>query len=210
MIFKRTKQKKNYKKDYGFKPTPVDEHKNLDDYTKKEAKLMFEWYLDDLPKRTQYLFDYINRFTDMPLEYNFETFKKVIDWFSTVIETRKLSKKEFAKEKEKIPKDWHEFLYDWDFTDDSWLLIAAIAGYLGMVMLEEFPGSYWKLDTAKTSVNYNRAIIGKQGKAGLGVRNIMEVIAYKIVKGKDLNLDQAINSWRDDYADSKSEDKEGK
>lgn len=209
MIFKRTKRKSCYKKDYGFKPTPVDEHKNLDEYTKKEAKLMFEWYLDDLPKRTQYLFDYINRYTDIPLEYNFETFKKVIDWFSTIVETRKLSKKEFAQEKEKYPKDWHDFIYDWDFTDDSWLLIAAIAGYLGMVVLEEFPGTYWKLDTAKTSINYNRAIIGKQGKAGFGVRNKMEVIAYKIALGEELNLDETINQWKKFYKDKKFEDQVG-
>lgn len=195
MIFKRLK-KSNYKKDYGFKPTPVDEHKNLDDYTKKEAKLMFEWYLDDLPKRTQYLFDYINRFTDIPLEYNFATFKKVIDWFSTIVETRKLSKKEFAQKKGKLPEDWNDFVYDWDFTDDSWLLIAAIAGYLGMVMLEEIPGAYWKLDTAKTSVSYNRAIISKENKGELRVRNIMEVIAYQIVLGEELNLDETINHWK--------------
>lgn len=76
-------------------------------------------------------------------------------------------------------------------------------------MLEEFPGTYWKLDTAKTSVNYNRAIISKRNRAELGVRNVMEVIARKIVLGKELNLDKAINCWKNDYADKKSEDQVG-
>ena len=63
-------------KDYGFKPTPVDGSKCLEDYTKKEAKLMFEWYLDELPKRIEYLFDHINDTDDIPMEFTFETFKK--------------------------------------------------------------------------------------------------------------------------------------
>lgn len=39
---------------------------------------MFEWYIDDLPKRTTYLFDYMNRFSSIELNYTLDTFKKVI------------------------------------------------------------------------------------------------------------------------------------
>ncbi|MFR7592412.1 MAG: hypothetical protein ACLUVC_13300 [Longibaculum sp.] len=76
------------RKDYGFQPVPVRD-KSVSEYTDEEARLMYEWYLDDLPKRTQYLFDYINRFTQISLNYSFETLKKVIEWLPQSLVTEK-------------------------------------------------------------------------------------------------------------------------
>lgn len=84
------------KKDYGFKPLPVDKNKEIDDYTKKEAKLVFEWYLDDLPKRTAYLFDFITITDDIPLKYDFDTFKKVVDWMTKTIRINYLTEEEIS------------------------------------------------------------------------------------------------------------------
>lgn len=90
--------------DYGFKSIPVDESKPIEQYTKKEAQLMFEWYLDDLPKRTEYLFDYINQTESIELKYDFETFKKVMKWFEDNITVTYKSEKEMDIERSLAPE----------------------------------------------------------------------------------------------------------
>ena len=68
-------------KDYHFLPvSEACRGKHHEDFTKKEARLMFEWWVGEVAKRTEWLFDYVNMYIDLPLEYNFETFKKLIDY----------------------------------------------------------------------------------------------------------------------------------
>lgn len=186
-------------KDYGFKPTPVDENKSIMDYTKKEAKLMFEWYLDDLPKRTKYLFDYINRFEDIPMEFNFETFKKVVNWMGKVLKIEYKTPEEIEKEKRMTPEFAWESITKWEFTEDSILIIMAVGGYLGMVMIEELPNSRWELDTHKKSVDYNKAVIIKQTGGQLSPTRITDVIAFKLIKYKYCDIDGMIEAWNIGY-----------
>ena len=175
-------------KDYGFKATPVDENKPISEYTKKEARLMFEWYLDDLPKRIQYLFDYINESVDIPIEYTFETFKNVISWLSTNIKIEFKSSKEIAEEKKKVPEIAWESIADWKFTEESVLIIMAVAGYLGMTMINELKNSHWELDTYKKSRDYNRAVIITQTGNQLSPINIVDMLAHKIIQHKEYNI----------------------
>ena len=72
-----------------------------------------------------------------------------------------------------------------------------VAGYLGMVVMKEIPGSYWKLDTIKSSVNYNRPYICFPNGLRLQVINISDVIARKIIEKEDLKLDSMIGNWKE-------------
>lgn len=182
-------------KDYGFKPTPVDENKGIENYTKKEARLMFEWYLDDLPKRTEYLFDYMNRFVDIPMEFNFETFKKVVDWMAKVIKIEYKTPEEIEKEKKTTPKFAWESITEWNFTEDSILIIMAVGGYLGMVMINQISDAKWELDTYKKSIDYNKAVIKRQSGGQFSPTRIADVIAFKLIKYKNCDIDSMIEAW---------------
>ena len=183
-------------KDYGFKPTPVDESKNIEDYTKKEAKLMFEWYLDDLPKRTEYLFDYINETDDIPMEFTFETFKKVVDWLAKTLRIIYKTPEEKAEQRRNTPEYAWDYLDDWRFSEDSELIITAVGGYLGMVMVNEIPGAKWVLDTYKRSVSYNNAVIKKDTGGQLEPVMITDVISSKLVDQDEVGIDSMIESWK--------------
>ena len=50
---------------------------------------MFEWWVGEVPKRTEWLFDYVNMYIDLPLEYNFETFKKLVDFLPHMLTIKK-------------------------------------------------------------------------------------------------------------------------
>lgn len=185
------------KKDYHFLPVPeACSGKHHENFTKKEAKLMFEWWVGEVPKTTEYLFDYINQFIDLPLEYNFETFKKLVDYLSDKITIRKLSSEEYENMKSQLPQMMWESLDDWEFTRESNIIILWVAGYLGTIMMKETPETCWKLDTAKSSVNYNRPYISFPNGLRLEVINISEVIARKIVGKVDLKLDSMIEVWK--------------
>ncbi len=182
-------------KDYGFKPTPVDESKPIEQYTKKEAELMFEWYLDDLPKRTEYLFDYINRTESIELKYDFETFKKVMKWFENNITVTYKSEKEMDIERNLAPEIARGHIPNYEFTEDTLLLIVVIGGYLGQVMIQEILNTKWIIDKYKKSPTYNRAVIIKESGFKLPITTIMENFSRCIVEGIDVGIDEAIESW---------------
>lgn len=156
---------------------------------------MYEWYLDDLPRRTEYLFDYINQFIDLPMDFTFETFKKVVDWLGMMLKINYKTPEEIEEEKRNTPEYAWEYMSNWELTDDSIILTMAVAGYLGMVMLNEIPNSRWELDTYKKSVTYNKAIIIKQSGGQLIPTRILSVLADEIIEHKELNLEDAIKSW---------------
>lgn len=182
-------------KDYGFKPTPVDESKPIEQYTKKEAQLMFEWYLDDLPKRTEYLFDYINQTESIELKYDIETFKKVMKWFENNVTVTYKNEKEMALETSLIPEIVRGYIPNYEFTEDTLLLIAVIGGYLGQVMIQEIPNTKWIIDKYKKSPTYNRAVIVKESGEELPTVTIMENFSRRIVDGRNLGVDEAIEAW---------------
>lgn len=197
--FKRKKAKKSLisDKDYHFLPEPeACRGKHHEDFTKKEAKLMFEWWVGEVPKKTEYLFDYVNQFIDLPLEYDLETFKKLVDYLPHMITIRKLSSEEYENKKLQLPPMMWDNLNDWEFTRESNIIILWVAGYLGTIMIKETPGTCWKLDTAKSSVNYNRPYISFPNGLRLEVINISEVIARRIVRKADLKLDSMIEAWK--------------
>lgn len=182
-------------KDYGFKPTPVDESKPIEQYTKKEAQLMFEWYLDDLPKRTEYLFDYINQTESIELKYDIETFKKVMKWFENNVTVTYKNEKEMALETSLVPEIVRGYIPNYEFTEDTLLLIAVIGGYLGQVMIQEIPNTKWIIDKYKKSPTYNRAVIVKESGEELPTVTIMENFSRRIVDGRNLGVDEAIEAW---------------
>ena len=198
--FKRKKAKKSLisDKDYHFLPEPeACRGKHHEDFTKKEAKLMFEWWVGEVPKRTEWLFDYVNMYIDLPLKYDFETFKKLVDYLPHMITIKKLSSRQYKKIQSQLPQMMRASLRNWEFTKKSNSIIFMVAGYLGMVTIKEIPGSYWKLDTIKSSVNYNRPYICFSNGLRLQVINISDVIARKIIEKEDLKLDSMISNWKE-------------
>lgn len=198
--FKRKKAKKSLisDKDYHFLPEPeACRGKHHEDFTKKEAKLMFEWWVGEVPKRTEWLFDYVNMYIDLPLKYDFETFKKLVDYLPHMLTIKKLSSRQYKKIQSQLPQMMRASLRNWEFTKKSNSIIFMVAGYLGMVAIKEIPGSYWKLDTIKSSVNYNRPYICFSNGLRLQVINISDVIARKIIEKEDLKLDSMISNWKE-------------
>lgn len=184
------------RKDYGFKPIPVNEAKDIREYTREEAKLMFAWYMDDLPKRTAYLFDYINRFTPIELDYTFDTFKKVIDWLPEVIRINMKTKKELKIEKKNTPKQFRKYIKIWEFNEDTQLLISAIGGYLGMVMDAEIEDTHWELEVNPQSSDYNLSIINKRNEAHINPIKVVDEIATGIVEKRNIDMDATIENLR--------------
>ena len=91
-------------KDYHFLPvSEACRGKHHEDFTKKEPKLMFEWWVGEVPKRTEWLFDYVNMYIDLPLEYNFETFKKLVDFLPHMLTIKKLSSRQYKKIQSQLP-----------------------------------------------------------------------------------------------------------
>lgn len=156
---------------------------------------MFEWYLDDLPKRTEYLFDYINKTESIELRYDFETFKKVLKWFENNIAVTYKSEEEMAIERNSVPEIARGHIPNYEFTEDTLLLIAVISGYLGQVMIQEILNSKWIIDKYKKSLTYNKAIVIKESGTKLEATTFIDTFARRIVEGIDVGIDEAIEAW---------------
>lgn len=179
------------RKDYGFQPVPV-RGKSVSEFSDEEVKMMYNWYLDDLPKRTQYLFDYINGFTQINLDYSFETFKEVIKWLPQALVTEKKSWFEYQNEKKTVSKNDRKLIKKWKFNEDSELLITAIGGYFGMIMEKNIPNTKWVIENDKTSPYYHFNVINIRNEKKVYPVEVINDLASLIVEKKEVDLDHFI------------------
>lgn len=178
-------------KDYGFQPVPV-RGKSGSEFTDEEARLMYDWYLDDLPRRTQYLFDYMNRFTPINLDYSFETFKKVIEWLPQALVTEKKTWFELQSEKKSVSKSDRKLIKKWKFNEDSELLITAIGGYFGMVLEKNVPDTKWVIEDDKSSQYYHFNVINIRDEKKVNPVEVINDLATLMIEKKEINLDHFI------------------
>lgn len=178
-------------------PCPIQDNKSIEEYTKKEAKQMFEWFVNTVDERVEHLFNIINQVTTIPLAYNYDTFIKVLEWYFSIIKIRYYTPTEMMIRKVESPEIVRDSLSTYEFTDLTYTIMSYVGTYLGKVIQYNAPGSIWKLDTCKSSFNYNRPYLEKKNGLGSYPLTNIEVLSRKYIEKKPLNLEKAFKNWID-------------
>ena len=65
--------------------SPIDKD-NFDEFTKKEASIYFEWYMNSIDKRIKYLANYINAGgNSIVMDYGVDSLVSVWRWYERTI-----------------------------------------------------------------------------------------------------------------------------
>lgn len=176
-------------------PCPIQNDKPIEDYTKKEAKQMFEWFVETIDERVEHLFNVMNQMTTITLAYDYDTFVKVLEWYFSIIKIRYYTPTEMMIRKAESPEIVRDSLSTYEFTDLTYTIMSYVGTYLGKVIQYNAPGSIWKLDTCKSSFNYNRPYLEKKNSLVSYPLTNIEVLSRNYIDKNPLNLEKAFKNW---------------
>lgn len=129
--------------------TPPKELQNFGEFkdlTVEQAKLHFEWYIGEIPKRMKLLQQYVNIFNnDLELDYSPESLLEVWKIFIDKIELRNKTDKEVESELSKHPKHLHKELLknNKTFTTETLIVAMDIAIYFAEVIVRNNENINW-------------------------------------------------------------------
>ena len=103
--------------------SPIDKD-SFDEFTKKEASIYFEWYMNSIDKRIKYLENYINAGgNSIVMDYGVDSLVSVWGWYEKTIKVEHFTQIELKKEAMKYP-DW---LRDEIMSDDTKIADETLA-----------------------------------------------------------------------------------
>lgn len=136
----------------------------FDNFSARDAREYFNWYIDCIPQRIDYLKNYVQRFQDNPMDYSLESLYLLDDWFLTQIEyeyktdeeIREYSIRNYFTES----TDLLSLSEKTQWTDHTYALMYDIARYYGEVMVRNINGMRWGVKTtSKNWVYRNRPVV---------------------------------------------------
>lgn len=184
-VHKNVKAKsKKIKNDAYFKESPFQTNKPYNKYSEKEAKELFQSFLESIDERVDCLFKVVNRLMDISYGYDYETLESVIDWYFSVFNMK------FYIPENQIVKSpiTDNLLYEYQFTDLTYTTMAYVGMYIGKVIQYHDPKSMWKLDTDKNSQNYHQLYIETTNRQRIYPLVYMETISRCLLDRKFFDL----------------------
>lgn len=159
-VHKKVKAKsKKIKNEAYFKECPFQVNKLYNGYSEKEAKELFQSFIESIDERVDCLFKVMNRLMDISYGYDYETLERVIDWYFSVF-NMKFYIPENSIQIIKAPII-DSLLYDYQFTELTYTTMAYVGLYIGKMIQYHDTESIWRLDTDKNSQNYYQPYIEK-------------------------------------------------
>ncbi len=186
-VHKNVKVKsKKIKNDAYFKECPFQTNKLYNEYSEKEAEEFFQSFIETIDERIDCLFKVMNRLMNISLEYDYETFERVIDWYFSVFNMKFYIPENLNQTIKLTITD--SLLYDYQFTDLTYTTMAYVGTYIGKMIQYHDPKSMWKLDIDKNSQNYHQLYIERTNRQKIYPLVYMETISRCLLDRKSFNL----------------------
>ena len=147
--------------EYEYMISPV---KNYDffEFTKEEAKIYFNWYMEEKGHRIEMLEEYVhNAGVDIDFDYSPESLIPLWRWYETIIVSEKKTEEEIEKEKKKLPEWLHSQISEEKISMNTLKFGMDIAIYFAEVMIRNSDGKvHWGYVTKpKNYINVNRPVV---------------------------------------------------
>ena len=154
--------------EYEYMIPPV---KNYDffEFTKEEAEIYFNWYMEEKGHRIEMLEKYVhNAGVDIDFDYSPESLIPLWRWYETIIVSEKKTEEEIEKEKKKLPEWVHDQISYEKISMNTLKFGMDIAIYFAEVIIRNSDGKvHWGYVTKpKNYINVNRPVVSgfKAGK----------------------------------------------
>jgi hypothetical protein len=146
-----------------FLPSDKLADKGRVNWTKKEAKEFFDWYISEIPERVFFLLNYID-LKNIDLK---TVNSKILDELHTKV-LRKLNESKALTElnKEGIK----------ELTNEGYGFLVDVASLFSTIILNEYPELEFTIATGKSNVYYNWPVIEAKLKKRTGLSFIMDDI----------------------------------
>ena len=188
--------------EYEYMISPV---KNYDffEFTKEEAKIYFNWYMEEKGHRIEMLEKYVhNAGVDIDFDYSPESLIPLWRWYETIIVSEKKTEEEIEAEKRKMPEWLHSQISDEKISMNTLKFGMDIAIYFAEVMIRNSEGKlHWGYVTKpKNYINVNRPVVSGF-KAGQELDPSRTVYILTLSSEEDKNEKRLYNSyyvWQED------------
>lgn len=133
-----------------------------DNFTPKEGREFFKWYIEHIPERVDYLKEYVQKSQDNPMDYSLESLYLLDDWFVGQIEYEYKSEEEIREYcmRNYLTEDLLSLSDRVRWTDRTYALMYDIARYYGEVMVRNINGMRWGVKTTAPKYVYkNKPVI---------------------------------------------------
>lgn len=175
---------------------------SFESLTPKQAKALFQWYVNDIPFRLQQLQNYLDEETlgKIQLTKTKDSLVPLWDWFSATIRTRKRSESELQEELNTVPEWLHPSILadDEKLTLDSVVVGMDISIYFAEVFIRYHPGVQWGYFTKpqkRVSVN-EPVLLGFMKGMEMNPRRIVDTLMWQAVKKTSTDgLAEAYTIW---------------
>ena len=131
--------------------------------SRKELKEQFNWYLSQIPQRTEILAEAIHSTTgydEWNPYFSPESLIPLGQWFAERVETRKLTEEEKARICSTTPDRLKSFVGEDELTDRTISLAIDIGMYMAQVFLRNVPSLKWKLQLgSKRNFDYGQPVL---------------------------------------------------
>ena len=166
-------------------PFRIDKFTNL---TPKEAKQHFEWFIEEIPNRIEYLKELLrdDGIGDI-LDYTPESLIPLWDWYEGKIRIEKKSKEKYEEELAETPEWVHPYIQDEDLSIDTLKYCMDVSIYFAEVMIRNnSPKITWGYFTKpKNHVSINRpTLFGFKANTSLDTYLVVTNISRKSSREK--------------------------
>ena len=174
--------------------------KSYENMTKKEATVMYNWFLNEIPNRIQLLtkyYDFDNFGKNKRLDYSPESLISIWEWFIPKIESRELTNGERVIYNTVMPQ-WAQIgIPTKMFTVGCMSVSVDIAIYLAEVFIRNNEEISWGIKySPKSFLDVNRPILkGFIKNVTMNPVSIIHVLMLRVLNRKEIN----INSLYDIY-----------
>jgi hypothetical protein len=164
--------------------SPFDFSIKFSETTKIQAKMYYEWYINEIQNRVEILNNYVissKKFTNWRSDYSYDSLGMLGEWFYQNIGTRKRTEQEINQIYDKSPK-WFRSIQvpENDLSYESISLCVDISMYFGKILADEIPGVHWELykSNRKIDINYHQPVLVGQGKLVCNPFHLIKTLAY--------------------------------
>lgn len=173
-------------------------------FTKKEAKIYFNWYIEQIDERIEYLEKYIrSQCHSIELDFSVNSLIAVWDWYEKQVTVEKHTREELEEIAPNYPEWIHESIMsdDTKFSDKTLAICSDVAIYFAEVFRRNHEDYVsWGFFTApKSHDSVNEPVLlGFIGNQKLNPWTIVFICTCHFIEGnKNFNLYQMYQVWED-------------
>ena len=147
--------------EYEYMLPPIKNYK-FAKFTKEEAEIYFNWYMEEKGHRIEMLEEYVhNAGVDIDFDYSPESLIPLWRWYETIIVSEKKTEEEIEAEKRKMPEWLHSQISEEKISMNTLKFGMDIAIYFAEVMIRNSEGKlHWGYVTKpKNYINVNRPVV---------------------------------------------------